>query len=116
MNQKPDLSKFISEAELCKRWKCHWVTVKARAQKGYLTCVVENRQRYYSIEDVINTENTKPIRPYIKTKKRKSLQFEKIVNTTESRKLSRPKMAKQQVEDTNLLLRLGLWFKRLFSF
>lgn len=118
MNQKPDLSSYISEGELCKRWKCHPVTVKSRAKKGYLGYVVENRERHYLLSDVIKTEKVKPIRPYIRVKKRKSLRLEKIVNTTarKAKVRSDSRLRVEPSQELGIFARLLFSLKRLFGF
>lgn len=118
MSQKLDLSKYISEKDLCKKWRCHWVTLKNRTSNGYLPFIIENRQRYYLLSDVANTEKLKPVRPYLKSKKTKAAQSDKIVNSTK-RKTKAPIIAQEHnyepATEPSLISRLLFSLRRLFT-
>lgn len=118
MSQKLDLSKYISEKDLCKKWKCHWITLKNRASDGYLPFIIENRQRYYLLSDVANTEKLKPVRPYLKSKKTRAAQSDKIVNSTK-KKAKAPIIDQegryQPATESSLISRLLFSLRRLFT-
>jgi hypothetical protein len=118
MSHKVDLSKYISEKDLCKKWKCHWVTLKNRSSDGYLTFVIENGQRYYPLSDVANTERLKPVRAYLKSKNTRAPQSDKIVNSTK-RKAKAAVIAQEgnyePATGPNVFSRLLLSLRRLFT-
>jgi hypothetical protein len=118
MSHKVDLSNYISEKDLCKKWKCHWITLKNRADKGYLTFIIENRQRYYRLSDVANTEEVKPVRPYLKSKKPRAARSEKIVNSTK-RKVKSSVISQETdyepVTEPSLFSKILFSLRRLFT-